>query len=226
MPPPSYIPCYLPQGTGRMMPAFLVGYELEDGRGLTDDTCRLKIQERETWPAWIVEVSQQAGGVAMTYPAVLGVVLRLEANARFAIQDIQSLLLGFHAMAEDPNVGLLKRGFPALSRICGTRGASLSGNDLACLDRFLKIYYHLPPSESGIEAFVRLERANPCDYFRGWRMIEFNQGIRQIEEGCHLGTWVEEARYNREKQAFLEEIGNQFGLNEGLRIFLIWENSD
>jgi hypothetical protein len=66
-------------------------------------------------PPWVVAVDQQAGELAISYPSVVGAVLRLEANADKAEKDIARLVRGFQLMAEDPDLGTLRREYPVLA---------------------------------------------------------------------------------------------------------------
>src|SRR5437763_312512 len=97
-----------PLGTDVVLPAFVVGYELPLPRLNPDQLTGL--------PRWVVTLDQQAGGMCMSYPSVVGVVLRLEANRQQAKKDSEHLIKGLKYMAEDPKVGPLKRDYPVLSR--------------------------------------------------------------------------------------------------------------
>jgi hypothetical protein len=61
-----------PLGTGVILPAVVVGYEFPLPRGDPDRVPGL--------PEWILALDQQAGGLSMRYPSVVGAVLRPAAN--------------------------------------------------------------------------------------------------------------------------------------------------
>jgi hypothetical protein len=71
-----------PLGCGSILPAFVVGYPLADDEEL----------DALDVPPAIVVIEQQAGGVAMSYPVVMGAVLRLEANRHRGLRDLEPLL--------------------------------------------------------------------------------------------------------------------------------------
>ncbi|WP_257459537.1 hypothetical protein [Archangium lipolyticum] len=60
-------------------------------------------------PSWLLRLDQQAGGYCMSYPSVLGAVLRLDANLERGRNDPARAVRGFQAMAEAPDMKLLER---------------------------------------------------------------------------------------------------------------------
>jgi hypothetical protein len=91
-----------PLETGWVLPAFVVGYEV----------AAANVEA----PPWIIELQQQAGGYCMSYPTVVGAVLRLEANLD-RMPDGARLLRGLQAMAEDPDWATLRAEFPVLAAL-------------------------------------------------------------------------------------------------------------
>ena len=108
-----------PLGTRFILPAFVVGFELSG-------ESERRIDDLDDSPAWLIALDQQAGGCCMSYPSVLGAVLRFADNGRHCRSDVREVTRGFQAMAEDPNIALLRREYPELAGLVYTRGAAYS----------------------------------------------------------------------------------------------------
>lgn len=149
-----------PLGTGVILPAFVVGYEVSRSPEPLKDI-----------PPWVVAVDPQAGGHGMSYPSVVGAVLRLEANRDKGKKDFARLVRGFRCMAEDPDMDTLRRDFRVLSRLVKTWGNEYAEAELRDLGNVLGSHFWLPPILGGIEAFVRFAPCDALDFFRGWRVL-------------------------------------------------------
>ncbi len=212
-----------PLGTGELMPAILVGFvqlpwHEDRWKGLTSDC-----------PRYIVEVLQQAGGMAMSYPEAVGILMRLAANPEHALQEPSHLIRGFHFMAEDPRYGILRRDYPKLAPLCGTWGADYSSEELRQLDSALSPYFRLPGATRGLEAFVELEHADPLSFFGGWRVVEVSAGVEQIENVEQLkygDLWSDGSRLTGAMLDELLDLGRQIGIDGPLTAVLLWENAD
>ena len=94
-------------GMDEVLPAVVVGFEVEGDvldRAIAIDD-----------PAdGILVFAQQAGGLSMSYPCVVGAALPLAVNADRGGDAAAHVIRGLRAMAEDPDVELLAREFPAL----------------------------------------------------------------------------------------------------------------
>jgi hypothetical protein len=88
-------------------------------------------------PSAIVVVEQQAGGVAMSYPVVMGAVLRLEPNRHRGLRDLEPLLRGMRAMAEEPDLKLLEREYKVLRSLVLTSGSAYTESELRTLQDYL-----------------------------------------------------------------------------------------
>ena len=144
-----------PLGTNVILPAFVIGYELPLPSKNPDSLTDL--------PRWIVTLDQQAGGLSMSYPSVVGVVLRIEANLERGKKNLAHLVRGLKCMAEDPQVGILKRDYSVLSRLVATWGTEYTQADLRGLENLLSANMWMPPLRNGIEAFIRCAECDPLD---------------------------------------------------------------
>jgi hypothetical protein len=142
-----------PLGTGVILPAFVVGFELE-GSALQ------AVHRLDDTPPWLVQLDQQAGGYCMSYPSVLGAVLRLEANLERGRNDPAHVVRGFKAMAEDPDVKLLRREFPTLAGLVHTQGDPYPRADLRLLGLFLHRYFDAPAIRSEPRVFFLWENSD------------------------------------------------------------------
>jgi hypothetical protein len=222
-----------PLGTGVILPAFVVGYELP----------RAEAALPEGMPPWVMAVDQQAGGLAMSYPSVVGAVLRLEANAHKAVKDIARLVRGFRLMVEDPDLGTLRREYPVLAGLVLTHGAEYTRRQLLDLGNVLSAHVRVPPLRSGIEAFVRHEPCDPLDYFRGWRVLRC--GVRRDgprrgsiyafpePSGYHVDDsnladldLADDVAYDEACQRGLMALGAAWARPGPPDVFLLWETSD
>lgn len=215
-------PIVYPLGAGPLMPAILVGF--------VNPTFSSKRwgQVRDELPPWLVDVDQQAGGVAMSYPGGLGVLLRLEANADRASSDPAHLIRGIRCMAEDPEWRVLRAEYPELETLCATRGEPYTQKELARLDRVLRGCFRLPAAVGGLEAFVEFEQVDLLSYFDGWRRVEIRPGITELEgEDRHYGErWRDGGPFDADLLAALRRIGQELELHRPVRAVLLWENAD
>jgi hypothetical protein len=224
-----------PLGTDIILPAFMVGFELPLPDSSPDHLANL--------PPWIVTIDQQAGGMSMTYPSVVGCVLRLEANRDKGIKDLGHLIKGLKYMAEDPKIDLLKRDYTVLARLVASSGGSYSKAQLRDLQNVLSGCMWIPAIDSGIEAFIRCAECDPLSHFANWNMLE----ARLREEGSRSGSiyalnqeqayYVEcgnlsdleltdAAPFDAEAMGVLVEHGRRCGATTGPRVFFLWENCD
>jgi hypothetical protein len=224
-----------PLGTDVILPAFVVGYELPLPQ---NDSNRMP-----DLPKWIVTLDQQAGGMCMSYPCVVGAVLRLEANLERGKRNLTHLVRGLKCMGEDPEEEVLRRDYPVLSNLVATWGTEYTQNQLRDLESVLSANLWMPPLRSGIEAFVRCADCDPLDYFRGWKMlgctfrgvVSRRGSIYSLDEqhcyyvdGSNLSdlTLTEEEEFGPEAVDVLRRIGRTCGAPAGPRVFFLWENSD
>lgn len=205
------------------MPAVLVGFanppaDSERWSRLTADS-----------PRYFVEVLQQAGGMAMSYPEAVGILLRLAGNPDFARRDPAHLIRGFHAMAEDPDVRLLRAEYPKLAVICRTWGTAYSSEDLQRIDSTISSYFRLPRATRGLEAFVELETDDPLSFFEGWRVVEPANGVDRIEnvqQRRYGEIWVDGAPFTGAMLDEMRDIARVVGINLPITAVLLWENCD
>jgi hypothetical protein len=219
-------PTIEPLGTGDLMPALLVGFgPLVPA---PDSTAWRNVAGAAGLPSWLVHVDQQAGGMSMFYPSALGCLLRFSANSEHALQDPKRLIAGFHCMAEDPQVHVLRREHPDLYPLCRTWGEAYGSAQLLHLRAAVEPYFRLPYPKSGHEAFVEYEDNNPLDYLRGWRIVEINDDVDVVEgeQRTYGALWRDGRRLD---DAVLRDLGDIAKLvvpGRALQLFLLWENCD
>lgn len=211
-----------PLGTADLMPAILVGFANPPGTRLRWQGLRSDV------PPYVVEVLQQAGGYAMSYPEAVGVLLRLEANAAHALQDPSRLIRGFHCMAEDPDYRVLRREYPEMKALCGTRGQTYTEDELRVLDSALSAFFRLPGSARGLEAFVELEHCDLLTFFDGWQMVEVRRNVEEIvgPQRSPGELWWDGARLTERTLVQLRDLGREVGIDQPMQAVLLWENSD
>jgi len=220
-----------PQGTGVLLPAFVVGFEVPA------EEPHDRVSSWRSSPDWIVVVDQQAGGMCMRYPVVAGVVLRFADNRDRFQREPDFVIRGFGAMAEDPQLDVLERDYSVLRGLVGTHGSDYNPQELRSLEAFLTRYVEVPAMESGFEAFIRFSACDILRYFAGWRLllVEVLPPYREaygdvhcprVEDG-ELGRFAfrNDAMLNEEKVAGLRRLGELLGQSEA-RAFLLWENCD
>lgn len=222
---------FQPLGTNVLLPAFLIGYELDESRAFDE------IPKGAKLPDWIVGVAQQAGGMSMRYPSVIGSLLRLTDNMDRFLNEPSFLIRGFRAMAEDPEIELLEKEFPDLRVLVQSRGENYSPAQLHTLDTFLARHLHVPLAISGFEAFVRFQSCDLVHFFGGWRKLQVTVGpnLRQLYPGFP-DDYVDESNLDSVElrtdslfdQNALRALG-ELGLlihQPALSLFLLWENCD
>lgn len=227
-----------PLGTGIILPAFVVGYELS---GESD----AHVRALDGAPPWLITLEQQAGGYCMSYPTVFGCVLRFSDNSHYCRANVVEVVRGFQAMAEDPDLQLLRSSYAVLASLVYTRGDNYESKELKNLQQYLERFFDIPALESGIEAFVRMAHCDPMSYFAGWRILSAipKTGPRELYRGetdnyiydsnlnsIHLTA---EETFSDETVLALRDAGRQLRVdrhdrqtNDHLRVFLLWENSD
>jgi hypothetical protein len=220
-----------PLGCGSILPAFVVGYPLEDDEELG----ALDV------PPSIVVIEQQAGGVAMSYPVVMGAVLRLEANRHRGLRDLEPLLRGLRAMAEEPDLKLLEREYKVLRNLALSSGSAYIESELRSLQDYLAAYLALPPLVRGIEAYVEHAACDPRDYFAQWgvmscTLVEENkrQGSIYRSSGAHYTideSNLADVRFDDNRTLAdtwqeIEHLGRQLQRPGPAQLFFLWENSD
>ncbi|MGE0490904.1 MAG: hypothetical protein AB7S38_16985 [Vulcanimicrobiota bacterium] len=212
-----------PLHTGPLMPALLIGYEVQGIAGAELGSSWHQLLQDRSLPPWLTYVAQQAGGYSMCYPDALGAVLRLEANRSFARHEPDHLIRGFHAMAEDPDPVVLRE-YPHLEALCQTRGDPLSQTQLDHFRRALSPYFDLPRPISGFEAFVRLQ---PCDlmrYFDGWHTVLVDEYYATLG---YLPSWQDVGTFDSASLERLDRLGRHYlGVDHPPSAFFLWENCD
>jgi hypothetical protein len=226
-----------PLGTEVLLPAFVVGYELPLPEG--------DPEQLQGLPDWVVTIHQQAGGLAMSYPSVVGAVLRLDANRDRGKKDLAHLIRGLRCMAEGSDLGMLRRDYPLLRRLVQTSGRDYTKDQLRDLGNLLTANLWMPPLRGGLEAFLRLAPCNPLDYFRDWKLLRC--APRRVTDTLtgeeRIGSHSQEAPhfddgnlseldladasvYDEGCQGQLTALGAVLGANRLPDAFFLWENSD
>lgn len=219
-----------PLGTQIVLPAFVVGFEIQ---GESD----FRVDDFDDSPAWLIALDQQAGGYCMSYPSVLGAILRLVDNGQHCRSDVATAVRVFQAMAEDPNLGLLRREYPDLANLVYTRGEDYDRNELRRLQRFVERFFNIPPLESGLEAFVRMASCDPLAFFADWQMLKAipkseprqlyrNRKSIYIDES-NIGSleFTSNESFGEQSLDNIREFGDRLRMDD-VRVFLLWENSD
>lgn len=209
------------------MPALLVGFGPDVSN--LDSSAWRTISGTTGLPPWLVRVEQQAGGMATSYyPSALGALLRLAANAKHARYDPKHLVDGFHCMAEDPQIAVLKREHPELWPLCATWGDAYSPVQLQHLRRATETYFRLPAPSLGHEAFVEYEPCDPLEYFEGWSVVEVADHVAVIlgAQEQYGELWRDAGQFDRGLVGRLRTIGGAVLPGAPLRLFLLWENCD
>lgn len=219
-------PVIEPLGTGDLMPALLVGFG-PIGSDF-DNSAWPRVAGPAGLPPWLVRVDQQAGGMSMFYPSALGALLRLSANAEDALQDPERLVAGFHCMAEDPQINVLRRKHPHLYPLCQTRGEAYGPTQLEHLHAAIRPYFRLPNPKSGHEAFVAYEACNPLDYLAGWQLVEVEDDVALVDgKQVTYGTlWRDGWHLDKSVLRILRDVGSSVMPGCPLKLFLLWENCD
>jgi hypothetical protein len=219
-----------PLGTGIILPAIVIGYEL----ATADQYQRV---ERIECPEWIIAIDHQAGGYCMRYPTLVGAVQRLADNTEQGHDHPEFLVRGFQAMAEDPDLQLLRRQYPVLQQLVYTQGEEYTDSQLRLLESLLERFFHLPRFTGGCEAFLRFEPCDPAEVFREWRVLQAiptpglrqdgpNQRSLQIDDHNLQEVMLSAStRFDREKLREVEGLRASLGAG-GLGAFFLWENSD
>ncbi|MBK8252652.1 MAG: hypothetical protein IPK82_08280 [Polyangiaceae bacterium] len=215
-----------PLGTGDLMPALLIGFSPHTHD--SNNVASRIVASTAGFPSWLVQVDQQAGGMCMFYPSALGVLLRLSANSEHAIRDPTKLIAGFHCMAEDPQLDVLRREHRHLFPLCQTWGEAYSPAQLQHLHTAISPYFRLPYPKSGHEAFVEYEECEPLDYFAGWRVVEVADDVALIdcEQLTYGMLWRDGRRLDAAVLRDLLDIGKVITPECTLGLFLLWENCD
>lgn len=220
-----------PLGTDVILPGIVLGYELGES-AILESICPPDAARH-------IHISQQAGGLAMSYPSVIGLVLRLASNLA-ELQEGQKVIRGLKAMAEDPKLSLLKREYPEFARLVLTHGQPYSKEQLDSLSDALRLHMRLPPIESGIEAFVRFEACDLRSYFDGWNVLAASApaGLASIYDPAiadriHIDdsnvrqlSLQDDTCFDSASFASLVALGGVLGSKNCPRAFLLWENSD
>jgi hypothetical protein len=179
----------------------------------------------------------------MSYPSVVGAMLRLEANLERGKENLAHLVRRLKCMAEDPKRGILKRDYPVLSRLVATWGTEYSPEQLRDLGDFLSANIRMPPLQKGIEAFIRCADCDPLGYFDGWKMLgcavrrdgSSRGSIYSLDEShCYYVDdsnlpdliLTDEDDFGSEAMGVLEKIASACGTNDRPGIFVLWENAD
>jgi hypothetical protein len=220
-----------PLGTGVLLPAIVVGYEVTQSAVEIVDV----VPDEVEVPSWIWFVSQQAGGYCMEYPSVLGAILRIESSQDFG-EEVAFMVRGLQAMAEDPDEDLLQRDYPALASLVNTWGEAYPRASIEKLANFLARYIRLPPIASGIEAFIRFQPCNPLDYLECWKMLQYElpgqdvantTGVTNIDDSNVRELVLrEDELLSAAHLDALRRLAAAAGLEGPPSMYLLWENSD
>jgi hypothetical protein len=220
-----------PLGTGVLLPAIVVGYEVTQSAVEIVDA----VPDEMEVPSWIWFVSQQAGGYCMEYPSVLGAMLRIESSQDFG-KEVAFMVRGLQAMAEDPDEDLLQRDYPALASLVLTWGEAYPRASIEKLANFLARYIRLPPIASGIEAFIRFQPCDPLDYLECWKMLQYELPGQDVANTTGV-TIIDDSNVRelvlREDELLsaahldaLQRLAAAAGLEGPPSMYLLWENSD
>jgi hypothetical protein len=217
-----------PMAMDGVLPAVVVGFEVAG-----DDLQRAAALPDP--PDGVMLLDQQAGGLAMSYPSVLGVVLPLAANVGRAGPRAADVIRGLLAMQEDPDLAALEREFPALRAMVLSQGDPYTRGDLDRLHAFVGRAFRLPVFESGLEAFVRCAPADPLAYLRGWQSFSCtprpDSGLSVLDayglRAYRAELVVDDTRLFDE--TLLDAVcttGARVATHGAPRLFLLWTNSD
>ena len=245
-----------PLGTDLFLPAFLIGYRISEERAArssarpkapSSPSARKRDGEPEKQasndcPPWLLRVDQQAGGMCMSYPHLMGMLLRFEANRDKLLDD--DIIRGLKFMAEDPKVGVLRRCYPPLGRLVHTVGQDYSAVEREELHGFLSRYLRCPPLVGGIEACVHCDpNVDLLDFFAGWRVLsvevrpghelpEVYRGVKgTISEEVDLKTsgplhLSDPTTFDHTLLRKLRRHAEALGMKGPPSAYLLWENSD
>ena len=221
-----------PLGCGSILPAFVIGYAVGDDDDL----------ERIDAPPQIVVVDQQAGGSCMQYPMVIRALVRLEKNRHRGLRDLEALLRGLRAMAEEPDLALLEREYPVLRGLVQTKGAEYDPEQLHALQSYLSDYITLPPIARGIEAYVEFAASDPRGFFTQWNVTSCTLRSAERRKGSIYRSTDHEYHIDESNlddvmlddsialdDALWRELGRLGRLlrrPRSAQLFFLWENSD
>ncbi len=188
-----------------LLPAFFFGFKLgADSTIATNDA-----------PPWLLLLEHTVGGVAMTYPTLLGVVLRLGANLERGVGQPADVMRAF--VSQD--YALLRRDFPALAPLLLGTDGSYRQAALHTLGSFLQRHFHLPDLVEGQEALVQFEVTDPLAWFRGWRVFSRHEVESRVVSH-------DEERFEAPLLDALIAFARQHQVPGRPRLFFLWENSD
>lgn len=224
-----------PMGCEGVLPAVVIGHDISDWRNIPD--IQLGLAGSLPQANWFMRVGPQVGGYVMSYPEVLGLMLRLESNVQWARKDPSRWLRGLRAMAEDPDYDLLKREYPGLHSCTGTWGEPYRPEDLSLLHEEISGAFALPEFDGGLEAFVRFKACDLLQVFGGWRVLGLHTplGVEPVAGGflydflsAHELVRDEDVCLTLESLRALQLYCERFA---GARLpppraWLVWENSD
>lgn len=222
-----------------ILPAIVVGYEVSESN-------LARINMAQDVDNWLVTLTQQAGGLCMQYSSVTGAVLPLGINAQHGNcnqSQIETLLTGFEAMAESPDIEVLSQKYPVLKDLCLTTGEPYNSAQLLALDQYLASYLSLPHIDSGIEAFVRFVDTDPTAFFSEFKMLSFELGAQYYinRPGCLPANYARHADVGElelshdvkfsaaivdKLKSFAQDVLGLTPEVSAPRCFLLWQNSD
>ncbi len=214
--------------TVEILPAVVIGFEIDDDK---------KLRELTGLPSWLFIIEQQAGGLCMTHPSVLGMVLRLGVNVDKGKPGLAEVLRAMEAMAEDPDMDILHTDFPYLVELVKTWGTDYDYTELKCLHEFISTGLNLPEFESGLEAFLRCAPGDPMAFFSGWRVLTcYLKPELQAEYPPAIYLWDsltdpdficdDNLVFNENIIKALIGYGEELTGQSKPQIFLLWQNSD
>ena len=138
-----------------------------------------------------------------------GAILPLQQNRSFALQDPTELFEAFDAMAEDPDLKLIRQRYPTLLDMVLTLANPYSQPQLERLSNFVSTYFRIPRSANGLEALITLEDCHPLHNFAEWNMCRLEGPQQDLVQ-------LTPERYDEMTQY----------LGPELKCYLLWFNSD
>jgi hypothetical protein len=214
------------------LPALIVGYDVT---GIKES---MLVHLMDPFPDWLTLLSPQAGGYGISYPRLMGAVLRLERNAERGRVPLTPFVLALRAMGESSYDVPFEPEFSPFSGLMETHGNPYSAERLSLLNSVAGRYLHLPPFESGIEALVQVDTADPLRYLADWSVMTYrvldgrnhpyaktpppySVEQRNVSDLVTAG----ELPYRGIHEALIS-LARYFARQKEPRIWLLWENSD
>lgn len=199
---------------------------------------RYVVEQAQGIPGWLTLLSPQVGGYGMSYPQLLGAVLRLDTQCEKGMPALRPLIRALRAMGEDLDRAALRGEFPTLLPLMLTSGNPYTPKELQTLHEFMKPYLELPPFDQGIEALLRVLPTDPVALVGDWSVLscEVRPGRTHrytskpppyIVDDSNIGDLIlTENLHYRSVHETLMEVGRWLHKPPPPRLWLLWENSD